>query len=250
MPKESTEESAGGRFPATRGSAVMAARSGDPEERQRAFDRIVSAYWKPIYKYIRVRWRKNPEDAQDLTQEFFARAIEKNYLAGYDPERARLRTYLRACTDNLIANEDRAARAIKRGGQTCVVSLDFETVEGELRNTHPPATEDVEAFFEKEWVRSLFGMALEQLRQDCVEKGKAVHFLLFERYDLEPAGELRPSYSDLALEFDIPLTDVTNHLSYARRTFRRITLEILRELTASEEEFQREARALLGVETT
>ena len=84
-----------GKFPATRWSAVLAARSDDPQERSRALDAILAAYWKPIYKYLRIRWDKSNEDAKDLTQEFFARLIEKEYLADFDPSKARLRTFLR-----------------------------------------------------------------------------------------------------------------------------------------------------------
>ena len=65
------------KFPATRWSAVRAARSSDPVERKRALETIIAAYWKPIYKYTRIRWGKSDEDAKDLTQEFFARMIKK-----------------------------------------------------------------------------------------------------------------------------------------------------------------------------
>jgi RNA polymerase sigma-70 factor (ECF subfamily) len=78
MPNDASG-AAGGGFPATRWSAVVAARSADPAERRRAFDRIVSVYWRPVYKYIRARWQKPGPDAQDLTQEFFARVIEKDF---------------------------------------------------------------------------------------------------------------------------------------------------------------------------
>jgi DNA-directed RNA polymerase specialized sigma24 family protein len=98
---------AGGRFPATHWSAVLAARSDDPAERLRAVEAIAAAYWKPIYKYVRIRWGKSNEDAKDLTQDFFAKLFEKEYLADFDPARARLRTFLRICADRFIANEAR-----------------------------------------------------------------------------------------------------------------------------------------------
>ncbi len=237
-----------GRFPETRWSAIEAARSDDPEARRRAFNRIVTAYWKPVYKYVRVRWGKASEDARDLTQEFFARLIEKDFLASYDPGRARLRTFLRTCVDGLVANEDRAAGRLKRGGDATVLSLDFALAEGELARTGVAGPENLDEFFEKEWVRSLFSLAVEQLRAECEMRGREMHFRLFERYDLEDSCERRRSYRDLAREFGIAATDVTNYLAYARREFRRITLELLREMTASQDEFRREARALLGVD--
>ena len=244
---DTTEEpAAGGNFPATRWSAIEAARSADPAERRRALDRIVSAYWKPVYKYIRARWRRSGDEAQDLTQEFFASLIDRGTLDAFDPRRARLRTFLRACVDALVANADRDARRLKRGGGAPLLSLEFELADGELAKTGLPAPERLEEFFEKEWIRSLFEMAVEQLRAECGARGRELPFRLFERYDLEDEEPRRTTYAALAEEFGIAATDVTNHLAFARREFRRITLALLRETTATEDEFRREARSLLG----
>ena len=77
-----------GKFPSTRSSAVLAAHSEDPAERSRALEGIVAAYWKPIYKYLRIRWGKSDEDAKEITQDFFARLLEKDYLEDFDRESA------------------------------------------------------------------------------------------------------------------------------------------------------------------
>ena len=87
----------GGAFPATLQSVVLGARSEDPAERQRSFQALVAAYWKPVYKTIRLGWKRSNEDAKDLTQGFFARAMEKDFFTSYDPARARFRTFLRVC---------------------------------------------------------------------------------------------------------------------------------------------------------
>jgi hypothetical protein len=84
---------------------------------------------------------------------------------------------------------------------------------------------------------------LRRLRDECASAGKAQHFALLEQYDL---GDARPSYAELAERFGIAVTDVTNRLFRVRRELRRIVLEVLRELTVSEEEYREEARALLG----
>lgn len=236
-------------FPLTRRSVVRAAASADPDTRRRAFEALVAAYWRPVYKYLRLKWRLPGEDAEDLTQAFFARALEKGFFDRFDPARARFRTYLRICLDGFAANERRSALRHKRGGGVEHVSLDFAAAEAELGRHGAEAGGDMEEYFHREWVRSLFGLAVEALRQRCAATGKAVPFALFERYDLDGAdAAARPSYADLAREMAIPETQVTNHLAWARREFRRLVLEALEEATGSEEEFRAEARALLGID--
>lgn len=231
------------RFPTTRYSAVVAVRSEDPTERNRAFEAIVGSYWKPVYKYIRIKWRKSNEDAKDLTQHFFTLAMEKEYFHRYDSTKARFRTFLRTCLDGFLANEEKASHRLKRGGQRQVLSLDYESAEGELKQIEIPVAESTEDYFEKEWIRNFFAAALEALRKECEKKDKKLHFQLFEEYYLDET-----SYDDLAVRFGISVSNVTNYLAFARREFRRITLEKLRENTSSEEEFRSEARSLLGME--
>jgi hypothetical protein len=174
-----------GQFPATRWSLIVAARSAAPEERRRALEVLIAAYWKPVYNYIRLRWDKDNEHARDLTQDFFFHLLERDLLATYDPHRARLRTFLRVCIDHLIAHEDKAARRLKRGGAVQFLPLDFESAEGELQHIKIPSPESLEDFFEREWVRSVFTLSLETLRQECEQRGKQLHFRLLEFYDIE-----------------------------------------------------------------
>lgn len=237
----------GNRFPSTHWSAIEAARSSDPRERRRAFEAIVQAYWKPVYKYVRIHWRRSNEDAKDLTQSFFTRLIEKDDLAAYDPSRARLRTFVRVCVDRFVQNADKEARRLKRGGGA-LASLDFEAAEGELARMHPQAPGSPDELFDREWIRSLFGLAVDDLRAECESGGRTTQFRLFELYDLEGGNGARRSYHDLAAELGLKVTDVTNYLAWARRRFRRHALARLRDMTASDEEFRREAKALMGVE--
>ncbi len=137
----------------------------------------------------------------------------------------------------------------RRCGNATHVALDFQAAEGELAGATVdaasiPSPESLEEFFEKEWVRSLFALAVEDLRKFCAERERERTFRLFEDYDL--SGDPEISYEKLAAEYAIPVTDVTNALSGARREFRRIALERLRELCGSDEEYHREARAVFG----
>jgi len=238
-----------GRFPVTRGSLLAAARSSDSDERQRALGTLIAAYWKPVYKYIRLRWQKDNDGAKDLTQEFFVRLLEKDFLDSYDPARARLRTFLRVCVDRFISNQEKAAQRQKRGSNQQILSLDFETAEGELRQVEIPSPENMDDFFAHEWARSVFSLAVKRLQDECFAHGKHIHFQLFQLYDIEEGGK-ELTYAQVAERFGIKPSDATNYLAYARREFRRIVLDQLREMTASEEEFRREARGLLGVEVS
>jgi len=236
-------------FPVTRLSVVAAARSNDAAERSLALEILFAAYWKPIYKYLRLKYAQAPQDAQDLTQGFFAELLERGLLAKFDPAKSRLRTYLRLCADSFALNEIKAASRKKRGGDVTHVALDFPAAEEELRaQTIDPASipspESLEEFFEKEWIRSLFSSAVAELRKLCEAREKQKAFSLFESYDLE--GEQELSYADLAARHGLPVTDVNNQMAWARREFRRIAMEQLHTLCGSEEEFAREANALFG----
>src|SRR5258706_2606163 len=101
----------GGGFPSTATSLVIGALADDAELRRTSGERLARAYDKPIYKYIRLRWRKSEDEARELTQSFFARCLEKDTFASYDRARARFRTFVRVCVDNFVSNEFRAAKA-------------------------------------------------------------------------------------------------------------------------------------------
>ena len=226
-------------FPTTRRSVVLALRSDDADERARAFDTLVAIYWKPLYKVARVAWTKSREDCEDLTQSFFATALEKDALASYDPAKASFRTFLRLLFERHVMNQAKAASRLKRGGGAA--QLDFDEAEGEMQGDGG-ASLTPEQYFQREWVRSVFGVAVERLREQVPER----HFALFEAYDLSDDRSI--CYRDLAERFTLPETTVTNHLASVRRQFRRIVLDTIREATASDQEFRAEARALLGVD--
>ncbi|HEX9186071.1 MAG TPA: sigma-70 family RNA polymerase sigma factor [Vicinamibacteria bacterium] len=227
---------------------VLAVRSGDAAERARALDVLVEAYWRPVFRHVRARWRADDEDARDLAQGFFAAALEKGWLERFDPARGRFRTYLLTCLDGFVAKEKRAGRRLKRGGEAAFVPLEETGDDGEPRERPLADGTDIEAEFQREWARSLFALAVESLRARCEGTARAVAFALFERYDIEGAdAPERPSYAQLAAEHGLPVTQVTNHLHWARRELRAAVLAKLRETTASDEEYRSEARALLGV---
>ena len=233
-------------FPATRHSVVREAASADPETRRRGFEALAAAYWKAVYKHLRFTGISR-EDAEDLTQGFFARAYEKGFFDGYDPGRSRFRTFLRVCLDGFVSNERAAARTLKRGGGRPLLSLDFEGAEGELSRVVSAPAADPDESFRREWVRGIFAQAVESLRRRARDLGKEAALAVFERYDLDgPDAVRKPTYADLAQELGLPVTQVTNHLVWARREFRRLAMEALASQCGSDEEFKAEARDLFG----
>jgi RNA polymerase sigma factor (sigma-70 family) len=233
-------------FPATRLSVVERTRSDDEEIRRVAWATIIEAYWKPAYKYLRLKWSLDPDQAADLTQEFFTTTLEKELLERYDPSRARFRTYLRLCLDGFASNAKKAARRQKRGGEITLVPLDFQTAEGEMVRHEGSVNADVDELFYREWVRSLFERSVAELRAHAAASGRPITFDVFARYDLADEGEPRPTYAAIARDLGLTAATVTNHLAAMRRQFRQILLGRLRELTSSEEEFEAEAARLLG----
>ena len=232
-------------FPATRLSVVERTRSSDEEIRRVAWATIIDAYWKPVYKYLRMKWSLGPDQAADLTQEFFTTTLEKEVVERYDPARARFRTYLRLCLDGFAANARKAERRQKRGGDVTLVPLDFQTAEGEMARHEGSVDADVEELFYREWVRALFERSVADLRQHAEQTGRPVMFDVFSRYDLADEDS-RPSYAAMARDLGLTAATVTNHLAAMRRQFGQIVLDRLRELTATEEEFEAEAARLLG----
>ncbi len=236
----------GGAFPATRWSAILGLRSADETERARSFDALAGAYWKPAYKHARRRWNKPSEEAKDLVQEFFLRALEKDFFASYDPARARFRTYLRLGLDRFLANEMKAAARLKRGGEIAFVPFDVPGAEAEIAGAGVLDPASIEREFDRDWARSLLDRAVGAFRDECAAADRALPWRVFERYDLCASPEERPTYEALGRELGIPATSITNHLASARRALRRIVLEQLRTITVSDEEFRDEARFLLG----
>jgi DNA-directed RNA polymerase specialized sigma24 family protein len=235
-------------FPPTRYSALVRLQSADETDRNVAWDAVVSAYWRPVYKYLRAKWRVSPDRAEDLTQDFFARAFDRGFLTDYDPSKARFRTWLRLGIDRFAANDAKAAARLKRGGGAELMSLDFVSAEGELQAIDVASSTDLDAWFQQEFVRALFGRAVDALERECRDNGRESHFALFAACDLSDveAGE-RPAYKTLADARGWSVNDVTNRLAAVRRSLRGHVLRLLRQTCASDEEFDAEVRAILGI---
>lgn len=216
-----------GRFPTTQLSLLDAATTGLSNE---ALDRVIALYWKPVYRFIRIKFRKNNEDAKDLTQSFFTTALQRDFFARFDPSKAAFRTYLRMAVERFAANQHAAEHRQKRGGDVEFVPVDDQAI----------TSESADQAYEREWQRQLFALAIDDLRAHCERSGKQIQLQIFDAYDLAEGD--RPSYAALAARHHIPESSVTNHLAWARRTLRALVTERLRGVTSGENEFRQEMR--------
>lgn len=227
------------RLPETRDTLVAALASPAAADRDRALDLIARAYRGPVVAIVSLRWTLAREDAEDLAQEFFAMAVEKQWFHRFDASRGRFRAFLRGCLDDFVRSSRRDARRLKRGGEAQHIALDDAP--------SLVAPDELDRLFDRQWARSVLGLALERLRAECEAAGKSVAWRLYERYDLTDApDDSRPTYASLAAESGEPVTQVTNHLAWARRRMREHVLETVRALTGDEAEFRDEVRALTG----
>ncbi len=228
------------RFPETRVSVVSALASDDAATRERATAVVIAAYRTPVIAVVQRRWDLSIEDAEDLAHDFFAQALARDWLSRYDSGKGRFRTFLRTCLLAFAATAHESANRQKRGGGFDHLSIDDAfavAVDDEITDT-----------FDQEWTRSVLSLALDALRRDCEEHGRLSTWQVFEAYDVEGnETDNRPTYAALSKQLDIPATQITNYLNWARRRFREHVLATLRELTASDAEYRDEVRSMLGV---
>jgi len=193
---------------------------------------VAALYWKPVYKFIRYKFGKGNEEAKDLTQGFFASALERDFFQRFDPSKAGFRTYLRLAVERFAATRHEAETRQKRGARMEAVALD-ETM---------GSTESPEEIYFQEWRRQLFALAIEELRAECATCGRDTEWAIFEAYDLAEEG--RPPYAELARLHGIKESAVTNYLAWARRRLRSLVTERLRGVTSGPGELREELRRL------
>jgi DNA-directed RNA polymerase specialized sigma24 family protein len=163
------------KFASTHWSVVLAAGcSPASPEALSAMARLCSTYWYPLYAFIR-RQGHQADAAEELTQEFFARFLERDFLEAVDRNKGRFRSFLLACCRHFLANQRDFARALKRGGGQPALALDFHGVH-ERYQAEPAAALSAEKLFERRWALTLLEQVMIQLRQEYVAQGKGELF--------------------------------------------------------------------------
>jgi len=230
-------------FPVTQWTAVLAAGGRPSPESAAALERLCGSYWYPLYAFVR-RSGYSAADAEDLTQEFFARLLEHNWIAHADREKGRFRSFLLMALKRFLAKEWDKARTLKRGGQVRFVSLQFDTAETRYRQ-EPADLRTPEQVFEQHWALVLLAEVLKRLREEYARDGKAG---LFEA--LEPCligkRETQP-YATLAAQMGMLEGAVKMAVCRLRARYRECLKEEIGHTVASPAEVGEELRHLFCV---
>lgn len=202
----------------------------------------MSVYWRPIYWTFRLDWNVSSEEAQDLTQDYFATFLEKGLWRGVASDRGRFRAYVKATIKHFMLSRRRAQSAWKRGGGRRILDLDRV---GEVELGAEARRDSPERRFERELMRSIIDAALAELEEACRLEGRGDSFRLFHTYYLEQAEGRSPRYDDLCQRFRLDSHAVKNRLAEMRARFRLTVLNLMRDGVSSEEELVREIREVL-----
>jgi RNA polymerase sigma factor (sigma-70 family) len=229
-------------FATTHWSLVLAAAQDRRPDAQAALATLCQTYWYPLYYYVRRRGHR-PDEAQDLTQAFFAALLEKEYLRVADPERGRFRSFLLASLNHFLANEWDRARARKRGGGRRMISMDI--ADAERRCALDPADNlSAEKRFEQQWAITLLDRVLAELRRQFVHEGKQRHFDQLKGF-LGGAASAAP-YRQAASEMGMTEAAVKMAVHRMRRRYRRLLRARIAQTVASPEEIEDEIRHLFA----
>ena len=234
------------RFPTTRWTLVVAA--GDPQRKdsRSALVSLCDKYWYPLYAYLRRRGHA-PDEAQDLTQEFFMRVLEGRYLNKADPEKGRFRSFILTSLKFFAADEQDRQRAQKRGGGA-VVSLEFSSGEsGEERYQREPRHDETpDRIFERRWALSMLERVMERLRDEFVQHGRPENF---ERMKVFLLGESEAPYAALAGEMNTSEGALKVAIYRLRKRYRELFRQEIADTVADPAEVESELRYLAAVLT-
>ncbi len=230
------------RFATTHWSLVLAARARAEPGAEEALASLCHAYWYPLYAYIRRRGR-GADEARDLTQEFFARLLEKDFLGQADRTKGRFRSFLLAACGHFLANEHDRARAAKRGGGRRPLSLDGRDAEDRYR-VEPADILTPERLFERRWALTLLEEVLARLRADFAARGKE---RLFDLLRGTLVGERdAPPYREVARRLGMTEGAVKVAVHRLRQQYRDLLREEIGRTVESPEQIDDEIRDLFA----
>lgn len=229
-------------FVTTHWSVVLVAGEGSSPQAAAALEELCRAYWYPLYAYVRRRGYA-AHDAQDLTQAFFARLLERRTFAGIEREGGRFRSFLLTALSRFLRDEWEKLRAEKRGGGRIVLSLDEQDADERYR-VEPADELSADKLFARRWAMTVLEAALEKLRVECARDGKARQFELLAPLltDDVPDG----AYEDLGRELQLAPGTVSVTLHRLRKRYREVVRAEVASTVANPADVEAELRALLA----
>lgn len=233
------------KFDSTQWSLVMTAQHRSSPEGRAAFARLCEKYWYPLYAHVRRR-EQDVHRAQDLTQGFFEKVVEKNYIADADPNRGRFRTFLLASMAHFIANESAKERTIKRGGDRLHFSLQLDQAERQYCD-EPTDDQTAETVYERRWAIALLQQVLDQLHTEHKTVGKADVFLELQQF-LTPHDSA--TYVDAGRRLGISEGAVKAAVHRLRTRYRDVLRREIAETVSDRNDVDDEIRALFETFST
>jgi len=230
-------------FATTRWTVVMAARDKASPESEDALQALCSAYWPPLYSFVR-RLGNSPHDAQDLTQEFFARLLQKDWLGAVERERGRFRTFLIMAVKRFLANEWDKSRAARRGGGQTLVPLDAQFAE-ELYLADSGPTLPADHLYERRWALTLLEQAMSRLRAEYESDDRGADFGRLKVYLTAERGEI--PYAEAPRELGASAGAARVAVHRLRKRFREVFRATVADTVSSSEDVDAEVRYLVEV---
>jgi RNA polymerase sigma-70 factor (ECF subfamily) len=230
-------------FVTTHWSVVLGAQDKDSPDSGAALEKLCRTYWYPLYAHVRRLGHSLP-DAEDLTQEFFARLLQKDYLQAADRAKGRFRTFLLVALDRFLANEWDRMRAQKRGGGCKVVPLDTTLAE-RLYAEQSVADSSPEREYERRWALTLVEQAVGRLRTEYAQSGKAAEFARLKGFLTAERGCI--PYGLVAGDLGVSEGAARVMVHRLRRRFREIFREEVLHTLADPEDLAEELRHLMAV---
>jgi RNA polymerase sigma-70 factor (ECF subfamily) len=229
-------------FATTRWSMVVSAGHPSSPDSRRALESLCEVYWYPLYAYVRRRV-PNVDEAQDLTQAFFAELLEKNYVGSATPERGRFRAFLLTAFKHFLSKQWEKAKARKRGGGRAPISLDFATADSSLR-IDPAVGLTAEQFYEQQWAIALLGQIMQRLQAEFAAGGKERLFAELKGFIIgDHAGT---TYARAAASLNMTEAAVKKSASRMRRRYRELLRDEIAQTVAGPDEVEDEIRSLFA----
>lgn len=229
-------------FLTTHWTTVLTAGASDTRRGAEALNRLCQVYWYPLYVYVRRRGH-SAADAQDLTQEFFSRLLERRTLAAADPARGRFRSFLLTAMNHFLIHEWEKAHALKRGGGTEMLSLDLALAESRY-DLEPADAATPDRMFDRQWALALLNQVLDRLEKEWIAAGKGESFAALKQ-TLAGGRESQP-YAELAEKLGMSEASIKVTVHRLRLRYRNLVRAEIANTVEKSEDIEAEMKHLFA----